>query len=282
MIIKNATSLKAKIKAIAKDKDISAQVVLQNYFFECFLDRLVKSEYRDNFILKGGLLIATMAGLNARSTMDIDATIRSMVLDEDQIRTVISTICSMPTDDYVSFELSRVSFIRADDEYGGYRVSLNAIFEKINAPLSVDITTGDIITPKPVKRKIESFFDSTKHFELWAYNVETILAEKIETILRRSVLNTRPRDFYDVYLIVKTQKFNKSVFRQALSATSKHRGSFDRIKNIDEILYAVEENSIMKKYWDKYKKEYTYAKDIEFTDTIQAIRRVMNIGAKFV
>jgi len=265
-------SLKAKIKNIAKTKGVSAQVVLQNFFFDRFLYRLSCSEYREKFVLKGGLLIAAMTGLEARSTMDMDATIRFLPLDEGNIMTAINAICTIPTDDGISFQITGISFIREDDEYGGFRVSLNAIYEIINTPLSIDITSGDVITPKPVKRLFKSLLDDANQYELWSYNSETILAEKIETILRRSVGNTRLRDFYDVYLITKTQNFDHSVFHQALSATSVHRGTTEKISNIPEILESIEKSQILKNQWEKYKREYSYARDIKFEDTLKAIK----------
>ena len=268
----NAMSLKAKIKNIAKARGVSAQVVLQNFFFECFLNRLSRSEYREKFILKGGLLIAAMAGLDVRSTMDMDTTVRSLSLDEEHIKIAINTICTVPLNDGITFQITGITFIREDDEYGGFRVSLNAIYEIINAPLSIDITSGDVITPKPVKRLFKSLLNDTDQYELWSYNSETILAEKIETILRRSVGNTRPRDFYDVYLITKTQKFNKTIFNQALSATSAHRGTTEKISNVSEILEAIEKSQILRNQWEKYRREYTYARDIKFEDTIKAIK----------
>ncbi|MCL2762682.1 MAG: nucleotidyl transferase AbiEii/AbiGii toxin family protein [Treponema sp.] len=268
----NAMSLKAKIRNIAKAKGISAQLVLQNYFFERFLDRLSRSEYREKFILKGGLLIAAMAGLDARSTMDMDATIRSLPLDEEHIRTAISAVCSISADDGIDFKITGITFIREDDEYGGFRVSINANYENINAPLSIDITTGDVITPKPVKRLFRSIFHDAIQFKLWSYNTETILAEKVETILRRSVGNTRPRDFYDVYLITKTQLFDRSIFHRALSATSAHRKTTEKISNVPEILKAIEESPILKNQWEKYRREYSYARDITFEDTIKAVK----------
>jgi len=269
---KNAMSLKAKIRNIAKAKNISAQVVLQNYFFERFLYRLSRSEYRDKFILKGGLIITAMAGLDARSTMDMDATVRSFPLDEEHIRAAMDSISKIIEDDGIVFQVGKIVFIREDDEYGGFRVSLDAIYENINNPLSVDITTGDIITPKPVKRTFKSLFNKTARFKLWTYNTETILAEKVETILRRSVGNTRLRDFYDVYIITKTQSFNYDIFHKALSATSAHRGSTDKISNVPDILKSIEESSILKNHWKKYQQEYSYAKDVTFEDTIRAIR----------
>jgi predicted nucleotidyltransferase component of viral defense system len=271
----NAMSLKAKIRNIAKAKGITAQVVLQHYFFERFLDRLSRSEFHEKFILKGGLLIAVMAGLDARSTMDLDATIRNLPLDEEQIRMVITAICSIPIDDGLVFQITGTNQIRDDAEYGGIRVSLEAIYENINAPLSIDITAGDVITPKPVKRLFTSLFDDTSQFELLTYNSETILAEKVETILRRSISNTRPRDFYDVYFIVKTQSYNDVIFRQAFSATATHRRTIEKIKNVSEILRAIKENPMMKQQWEKYRNEYQYARNITFEDTVNVLIELM-------
>lgn len=265
-------SLKAKIRNIAKANAVSAQVVLQNYFFERFLDRLSRSEYREMFILKGGLLIAAMTGLDTRSTMDMDATVCSLPLDEQHIKNAINAVCAVSTDDEITFQITEIIFIREDDEYGGFRTSLNAAYENINTPLSIDITTGDVITPKPVKRLFKSIFYESEHFELWTYNTETILAEKIETILRRSVSNTRPRDFYDVYIITKTQSFDHGIFHQALSATSAHRGTTEKVSNVSEIVKSIEESPMLKKQWEKYQREYSYAKDISFDDLTKSIK----------
>ena len=261
---------------MAKAKGISAQVVLQHYFFERFLYRLSKSAYRKNFILKGGYLIAVMTGLETRSTMDMDATIRLLPLDEEHIKIVINAICSNPIVDDIKFQLTRITVIRDDTEYGGFRVALEAIYENIYAPLSIDITTGDVITPKPVKRLFKSILDKKRGFELLTYNTETILAEKVETILRRSVSNTRPRDFYDVYLIVKTQSYDMDIFFKALSATAAFRKTTEIIKNVPEILKAIKESQILKQQWEKYRREYLYAQDITFEDTMKVLHELMS------
>jgi predicted nucleotidyltransferase component of viral defense system len=274
----NAMSLKAKIRNMAKEKGISAQVVLQHYFFEHFLDRLSRSVYRTKFILKGGFLIVFMAGLETRSTMDIDATIRSLPLDEEHIKTAINVICAIPANDDIDFHLTGITPIRSDAEYGGFRTSLEAVYENIHAPLSIDITAGDIITPKPVKRVFKSFFNEASQFELLTYNYETILAEKVETILRRSAGNTRPRDFYDVYLITKTQSYDIDIFYKALSSTAKHRGTTERIENVQEILKVIQESPMLKQQWEKYQHEYSYAKDITFADTVKAVYEIMQIN----
>ncbi len=220
-----AMQLKAQIKKLALINHIPAQAVLQNFMLERLLERMSISKYKDMVVLKGGMLIASMVGINSRTTMDMDATLRGYPLSEETIRDAFIDICAINLDDEIILVLGGVTPIRDNDEYGGYRVAINAKYETINTPLKVDITTGDIITPDAIRYDLHSNFDN-KLIEIWAYNSETILAEKVETILRRSVLNTRPRDFYDVYIIMKTRRptINKKVFRTALNATSEKKG----------------------------------------------------------
>jgi len=207
----------------------------------------------------------------------MDATIRSWPLDEEHVRAAIDNICAISTDDGINFEVYGTTLIRDDDECGGFHVSLNAVYENINSPLSMDITAGDVIIPKPVKRLFKSFFDYAVRFKLWTYNTETILAEKIETILRRGTSNTRPRDFYDVYLITKTQEFDLGIFHQALSATSIRRKTSEKISDMSEIVKSIEENKVLKKQWEKYQREYFYANEVSFEDTIKAIKGLVSI-----
>jgi predicted nucleotidyltransferase component of viral defense system len=221
-----AMRLKAIIKNMALKNHLPAQAVLQNYLLERLLERISLSRYQDMVILKGGMLISAIVGINSRTTMDMDATLRGYPLSEKTILLALSEICAIPLGDDVIFEVDHITPIREDDEYGGFRVSIIAKYESIKTPLKIDITTGDIITPEAVRFPFHSNFEE-KEIEVWAYNNETILAEKVETILRRSVLNTRPRDFYDVYIIMKTQQkvINKKTCKAALLATSKNRNS---------------------------------------------------------
>jgi predicted nucleotidyltransferase component of viral defense system len=276
----NAVSLKAKIRNIAQEKNITAQVVLQNYMFERFLERLSVSEYKDTFILKGGLLIAAMVGLDTRSTMDMDATIRSYPLDEEHIRRAIEKICAISAGDSIDFQFTGIRPIRDDDNYGGFRVSIKAIYEIINTPLSLDITSGDVITPKPIRRIFKSMLNEEKQFELWTYNVETILAEKIETILRRGEFNTRPRDFYDVYIIAKTQDYDADIFHQAISATANHRGTSEQIKPVLQIISTISASSILKDQWKKYQNKYPYAGEISFEEIISVLEKILLVPGK--
>ena len=271
----NAMSLKAKIRNIARQKNIPAQVVLQNYMFERLLVRLSASEYKDKFVLKGGMLVAAMVGLDNRATMDMDTTLKSLPLTPEAIHSALDNICNSPFNDGVSFEIGTISPIREDDIYGGYRVMLNARFDTIITPLSMDVSTGDAITPHAVQYNFFEIFDDEKTYELWAYNIETVMAEKVETILRRGVFNTRPRDFYDAYILTTTQKFDKAVFAEALSATAKHLGTAEQITDVPGILHNIEESPELRAMWDKYRKQFAYAQDITYEQIIDVVRTLV-------
>jgi predicted nucleotidyltransferase component of viral defense system len=274
-VIFNPVSLKARIRNKAKEKNVPAQMILQTYMFERLLDRLSLSDYRDRFILKGGLLIAAMVGLENRATMDMDTTIQSYPLDEAHVRTAIQEICTVPVDDGITFTLINLLPIRSDDPYGGFRASLNAVFQTIKTPLSIDLTSGDVITPKPVRRCFGSLFDEAKKIELWAYNIETVLAEKTEAILRLGIFNTRPRDFYDIYILVKTQKYNRSVFQKALFATANHRQTSENLNNAVQSADTILKDKTMQDHWEKYRREYTYVGKVKFEDVIQALKELL-------
>ena len=269
--------LKARIKNVALKNHVPAQAVLQNFMLERLLERISISKYKDMVILKGGMLIASMVGINSRTTMDMDATMRGYPLSEETIRAALSDICAIQLDDEVTLVLDHIVPIREDDEYGGYRVALIAKYESINTPLKIDITTGDIITPDAVRYAFHSNFEN-RMIEIWAYNIETILAEKVETILRRSVLNTRPRDFYDVYIIMKTQRqaINKKIFITALHATSDKRMSLAALQDKEKILLTIQSDPTMRQRWDRYCKENYYAMGIEFDQVIGVLIDIVN------
>ncbi len=270
-----AMSLKAKIRNTANQKNIPAQVILQNYMFERLLVRLSASEYKDKFVLKGGMLVAAIVGLDNRATMDLDTTLKNLPLTPEAIHRALEQVCAISFEDDVTFEIGNISPIREDDIYGGYRVALTAKFDTMITPLSVDVSTGDAITPHAVQYNFTEIFDDENSYELWAYNIETVMAEKIETILRRGVFNTRPRDFYDTYILATTQKFDKSIFAEALIATATHRGTNEQITNVPEILHNIETNSELKAMWDKYSKQFEYAKSINYEQIMGAIRQLL-------
>lgn len=270
-----AMRLKAKIRNIAKQKNLPAQVILQNYMFERLLVRLSASEYKERFVLKGGMLVAAIVGLDNRATMDMDTTLKNLPLTPETIRRALENICRIALDDGVKFEIGTISPIREEDIYGGYRVMLNARFDTLLTPLSIDVSTGDAITPHAVQYHFSEIFDNEKSFELWAYNIETVMAEKVETILRRGVFNTRPRDFYDVYILTATQKFDKAVFADALKATANHRGTTEQIADVPDILHNIEESPQLKTMWDKYRKQFAYASDINYDQIMDVLKTLM-------
>ena len=270
-----AMSLKGKIKNYAKSNNIAAQVVLQNYMFECFLARLSVSEYHEKFVVKGGMLIAAIVGLDTRSTMDLDTTLRNLPLTEEKISDAINTICQIDMKDDVVFTVKSIEPIRKDDIYGGYCVRLDAVYDTINTPLSVDVSTGDVITPDAVKYEFSSIFDEDIRISLWGYNIETVIAEKVETILRRGVFTTRPRDYYDVYILGTTQEYDKEIYKEALKATAEHRGSTEQISDVEGILKQISESDDLKDMWRKYQKKFAYASDISYEDVLEVLRKIV-------
>lgn len=273
-----ATSLKAKIRNIANQKRIPAQVILQNYMFERFLVRLSASNFKDKFVIKGGMLVAAIVGLDNRATMDMDTTLRNLPLTPEAIRSALEYICNISFDDGVSFEIGKISPIREDDIYGGYRVMLNARFDTILTKLSIDVSTGDIITPHAVQYNFTEIFNEDKSYELWAYNIETVMAEKIETILRRGVFNTRPRDYYDMYILSTTQEFDNTTLKDAIAATAKHRGTVEQISDVSFIISNIEKSLELKTMWDKYRKQFSYAKDIQYSHIIAELKSLLSIN----
>lgn len=220
------------------------------------------------------MLVAAIVGLDNRATIDLDTTLKNLPLTPEAIRAALEHICAIPCDDEVSFTVGGISPMREDDIYGGYRVMLDARYDTIVTPLSIDVSTGDVITPHAVEYSFNEIFDDSKSFRLWAYNIETVLAEKVETILRRTVFNTRPRDFYDTYILATTQKYDKNLFAQAMQATAAHRGTAEQIADVAGIIHDISESAALRVMWDKYRKQFGYAKDISFEMIIAVLRNI--------
>ena len=271
-----AMSLKAKIRNIAKSKNLPAQVILQNYMFERLLNRLSASEYKEKFVLKGGMLVAAIVGIDNRATMDLDTTLKNLPLTPEAIEKALNEIFEIDLNDDVEFKFKGISPIREDDIYGGYRVALDAIYETIVTPMTIDVSTGDVITPNAVKFNFTGIFDDELTFEVWAYNIETVLAEKIETILRRSMFNTRPRDFYDAYILITTQNFDKAVFAEALNKTIEHRGTKNLINDFGSTMEVVSESADLRRMWNNYQSQFPYAKDISFEELCNSIKELLS------
>lgn len=274
--MKNVMQLKAIIKNLAKEKHISAQLVMQNFMLERLLERISVSKYQQNFILKGGFLIAAMVGLDTRATMDMDATIKGLPVNEQTIREMFGEICRIELDDDVSFSFRSIGEIREGDEYTGYRVSLLANYPPMAVPLKLDITTGDRITPKEIEYRFKLLLED-RSISVLAYNLETIMAEKLETVISRGDQNTRPRDYYDIYILTKLQYSNINIERlkKALSATTEKRGSSIVVKDYRRIMNAVENSDIMQRQWNNYQKDFDYATDILFKDVCEAVVKLM-------
>lgn len=275
--MKNTMQLKAYVKNLAKEKNISAQIVLQNYMLERLLERISVSKYHDNFILKGGFLLAAMVGLDTRATMDMDATIKGLQVTKETISEMFGEICKIHIDDDINFEFSGIADIREDDEYGGYRVSLSGNYPPMAVPLKIDITTGDKITPREMVYSFNLMFEE-RSINVLAYTVETILAEKLETIISRGDQNTRPRDFYDVYILNTLQKQNidNKILKDAFAATVKKRSTEHIVANYNEIIETVASSTVMNNQWTRYQKEFDYAKDINFKDICFMIKELLS------
>lgn len=274
--MKNAMQLKAILKNMAKQKNISAQLVLQNYMLERLLERVSVSKYRNNFILKGGFLIAAMVGLDTRATMDMDATLKGYPVNEETVRKMFEEICAIELNDDVTFAFRQIGEIREGDEYTGYRVSLTANYPPLAVPLKLDITTGDKITPREIEYSFKLLLED-RSISILAYNLETILAEKLETVISRSDQNTRPRDYYDIYVLTKLQAHNIDLpsLKEALAATCGKRGSAEIVKGYIAIMERVKSSAVMQEQWVKYQQEFDYASDIPFDDTCDTVVRIM-------
>ena len=270
-----AMSLKAKIRNYAVENKIAAQTVLQNYMFERFLDRLSHSIHKDSFIIKGGMLIAALVGLDTRSTMDLDTTLQGLPLTEKSILMAIEDITRIDLDDGVLFSIVSIAPIRRDDIYGGFCLRVNAVYDTIVTPLSIDVSTGDIITPNAIAYAFSGLLDENIQIHVWGYNIETVMAEKIETILSRGTLNTRPRDYYDVYILHKSKPYDKSVFEKALIATSTHRGSSESITDRAGILARISVSSDLQNMWSKYRQKYPYAREISYDEVMAVLRELL-------
>lgn len=277
MITKNPRQLKALIKKKAAEKNISAQLVMQNYMLERLLERISLSKYKYNFILKGGFLISAIVGLDTRATMDLDTTIKGFTLTHESIREIFREICTVEIADDVQFELVDISDIRKGGDYPGIRVALKANYPPISLPLTVDVTAGDAITPREIEYTFSLLFDD-RTISIFAYNLETVLAEKIETVLSRSIANTRPRDFYDIHILyaLRGAECNAKTLRQALERTVDKRGSRKVLEVYPDIIEEIRASEQLRSFWKKYQRDFDYAKDISFDDACNTVQCIMD------
>ena len=271
----NANSFKSKIKNISKDKEIPAQQVQQHYLIEQVLKMISTSSYRDSFIVKGGYLIGQMIGLDKRTTMDLDVTLKGTEMSRENLIHIFEEILCSKTDGF-SFSVDKLEPIRQDDEYGGFSLKLNATFDTLKEVVFIDITTGDKITPREITYSMTSIF-TNESIKIWTYNLETVLAEKLETIISRGLASTRPRDRYDLFTLYKLRKeeINLEVLKNALENTAEKRKSKDTIYNWEEQVRGIEISDYQKELWIRYQRQFKYAKDISFDNSVQVIREIM-------
>ena len=276
---RNTMSFKAIINNMAKENNVAAQSVLQTYMLERLLERISISKYKDNFILKGGMLISAMLGIDSRTTMDMDTTIKGFPLTKDNITNIMDEICNIEIDDNVTLKINKVELIREDDDYGGYRITFEAKYNnEMPVIMKIDITTGDKITYKEIEYNFTLMLEDRK-IQIWSYNVETIIAEKFEAIVKRGVLSTRIRDYYDVYMLINTQNkiIDKKTLKDAITLTAQHRGTNEIIKDWKKIVEKIANDSKMQQQWKRYQKNNFYAEEIEYKDLINAISKVGEI-----
>ena len=280
--MKTSEQIKGAIRNISKKTGVNPNSLLQMCLFEGILEKLSKSKYSENFILKGGLLISSLIGVDMRSTMDMDTTLRGIPLNEVSITKILNEILAIEIDADIEYKLIKLSPIRQEDVYEDFCASISCIFGKINANLNIDITTGDVITPKEINYSYSKILEEGT-IPIMTYTIETILAEKFETISSRNITTTRARDFYDLYMIysIYKDKIDKDVLSKAIERTSKYRGSFETALQYREIVELFRESEIPKELWKKYTQNNPYAKDVDFLDTIsvyEEIGTVLNVN----
>ncbi len=267
--MKTPEQLKGTIRNIAKDKNLKPQEVLQMYLFERIIERLSLSKYKDNFILKGGLLIASMIGVEGRSTLDMDTTVRGMLITEESIHHAIQELIQVDVGDGIQFMYQKMEPIRECDMESNFRVHLRASYGKIDAPMKIDITTGDVITPSAIDYSFKLLFEN-RNVHVMAYNLETILAEKFETIIKRNIGTTRARDFYDLYILFKSrfEEICQNDFIYAVRNTAKKRGSTELLYDWEDICEDIRKEKSLEVLWNNYQKENHYASGISFEDIV--------------
>ena len=280
--MKTSEQIKGAIRNISKKTGVNPNSLLQMCLFEGILEKISKSKYRENFILKGGLLISSLIGVNVRSTMDMDTTLRGIPLNEVSITNILNEILAIEIDADIEYKLIKLSPIRQEDVYEDFCASISCIFGKINASLNIDITTGDVITPREMNYSYSKILEEGT-ISIMTYTIETILAEKFETISSRNITTTRARDFYDLYMIysIYKDKIDKDILRKAIERTSKYRGSFETALQYKEIVELFRESETPKELWKKYTQNNPYAKDVDFLDTIsiyEEIGTVLNVN----
>lgn len=272
-MIHTAKQMKDLIRNQAKKTGIPAQVLLRKFMMERFMERVSQSAYRDNFVLKGGLLVSAFVGSELRSTMDIDTTIKGLPVTAGHIRQVVAEISEVQLGDNVTFQINDIAPIMDEADYQGLRLSMSAMLDESVIPMKIDISTGDAITPAEIRYEYPLMFEN-RSIPIMAYPIETVLAEKIDTIISRSTANTRMRDFYDIYILTKTQAVDTAILRQALAATAKKRGSIALLDSTENTLYAISHDAEMHKNWQQYAKKNPYVDSVSWEEVLSEVRQL--------
>jgi len=274
--MKTAMQLKALIRNLSREKSLPAEVILRNYMLERFLERVSLSKYKHQLILKGGLLIADMIGIEARSTMDLDASIKSVVLTEEELTKVINEILAVPVDDGIKMTIKRLERIQDEADYPGIRVSIEAVLDNTRQIMKIDITTGDVVTPKEIEYDYKLLFENRK-IGIMAYNIETIMAEKFETILSRSTASTRMRDYYDAHtlMVLRNDEINWPVFARAFQRTAEKRGSYALLSEKGhENIESIKKSETLSGFWERYQQKYAYASGVSWPDVLAVVEKL--------
>ena len=277
----NKNSLQARIKNLSSQKGVPSNVILQDYFFDAFLKRIAKSQYAENFVFKGGFLLSTTLGIDFRSTMDMDFLLTKLAMNKENIKKIFKEIAEIDVDDNITFKFVDINDIRQEDEYGGFNVSLLGRLENVKVVVSIDIATGDPITPSSVSYNYRCLFDN-EILIFAAYNFETIIAEKLQTILNRGVTNSRSKDFYDLYIIYKLRwnDINVSTLKEAFNNTCRYRNTIFSLGHATEIKNQIENDLSMQKRWESFSKKNEFASDISFSDTISVLNIILETALK--
>lgn len=277
-MIHSSKQLKDLIRNLSKEVGIEAHVLIRKYMMERFLERVSSSKYNGSFILKGGMLVAAFVGVEARATMDIDTTIKGIPVTMVDMERTITEISNIDLDDNVKFRIKKVSEIMDEAEYSGIRFSMDALLDGAVIPLKIDISTGDVITPREIAYSYKLMFED-RTIPIMTYPIETVLAEKLETVISRSITNTRMRDFYDIHILLKSQNINADILALALERTAKKRGNFNLLDNAESVLKIVKSDEDMKRLWNIYQKKFKYAGEYTWDEVIHSVRE-LSIEAK--
>ena len=270
-MITTSMQLKAKIRNLSGGDNERAKMLIRTFIMERFLERVALSPYRDKFILKGGMLVASIVGLEARATMDIDTTMQAMPLTMENARSVIEDILRIDVQDGVSFTITKISDIMEEHDYSGIRFMLEAALDKLRQAIKIDISTGDVITPHDVPYSYKLMFED-RTLNLRSYNLETLLGEKLETIMARETANTRMRDFYDIHVLMQQAAIDHKVLHDAFMATSMKRNTTDMLPRFDSILEEVKADHAMRDMWNKYRRDNFFVGELTWDEVNENVR----------